>query len=126
MRHGVGSLVGKSEKGPRDSLDIEYLFCPPVEREERFSQGVVLHFNVRPPDSVSKAPANGLEKGLFGRKPDGKTLGRMSPSLTPKDFFLCEDPAEEEISPTRDHALDPVNIDDVNARSNDHLLHTKS
>jgi hypothetical protein len=120
MRHGVGSLVGKSEKNLRDSLGFKDLLCLSLEGEERFSQGVVFHFNVCPLDAVSKAPSDGFEKSLLGRKPAGETLGRTSPSLTPKDFFLCKNPAEKEISPTRDQPPDSFDIDDVDTRSNDH------
>jgi hypothetical protein len=120
MSHGIESLVGESEKSLFDSLGFENLFCLSMEGEERFSQGIVLHFDIRPLDAISKASSNGFEKGLLGCEPNGKTFGGAGPFLTPDDFSLRKDPTKEEVSPTSHHTFDPFDIHDVDAISNNH------
>ena len=102
-------------------LGFEDLLCLPMEGEERFPQGIILHFDIRPLDTISKAPSNGFEKGLLGCKPNGKTFGGAGPLLTPDDFSLCKDPTKEEVSPTSHHTFDPFDIHDVDTGSNDHF-----
>jgi len=91
-----------------------------MEGEQGFSQIIVLHFDIRPLNAVSKPPSNCFEESLFGREPDGKTFRRPGPFPTPNDFVLCEDPTEKKVSPASHQALDPINIHDINTRSNDH------
>src|SRR4030042_1433712 len=120
MSHGVESLVGESEKSLCDSLDFEDLLCLSIEGEERFPQGVVLHFDIRPLDAISKSPSNCFEKGLLGCEPNGKTFGGAGPFLTPDDFSLRKDPTKEEVSPTSHHTFDPFDIHNVEANANTH------
>jgi hypothetical protein len=92
-----------------------------MEGEHRFSQGIVLHFDIRPLDAVSKPPSNGFEESLFCREPDGKTFGGPGPLPTPNDLFLCKDPTKKEVSPASHQTLDPTNVHNINTRSNDHI-----
>ena len=92
-----------------------------MEGEHGFSQGIVLHFDICPLDAVSKPPPDGFEESLFGCEPDGKTLRGPGPLPTTDDLFLCKDPTKKEISPAGHQALDPTNIHNINACSNDHI-----
>jgi hypothetical protein len=91
-----------------------------MEGEHGFSQGIVLHFDIRPLDAVSKPPSNGFEESLFCREPDGKTFGRPGPLLAPDNLFLCKNPTQKEISPASHQTLNSIYIDNINTRSNDH------
>jgi hypothetical protein len=92
-----------------------------MEGEHGFSHGIVLHFDIRPLDAVSKPPSNGFEESLFCRKSDGKTFRRPGPVLAPGDLFLCKDPTQKEIAPARHQMLDPINIHNINTRSYNHI-----
>jgi hypothetical protein len=54
MRHGEWLVVGKGEKGSLDPTGLKNLLCLSMEAEEWFSQGIVLHLDIRPLDSISK------------------------------------------------------------------------
>jgi hypothetical protein len=92
-----------------------------MEGEHGFSQGIVLHFDIRPLDTVSKPPSDGFKESLFCREPDGKTFGWPGPLLAPDDLFLCKDPTKKKVSPASHQMLDPINIHNINTRSNNHL-----
>jgi hypothetical protein len=81
----------------------------------------VLHFDIRPLNSIPQSGSDRLEKGLIGCKEDGKTFRRSGPSLAPKDLLLREYPAKEEISPTGHHVFDPLDIHNVNTGTEDHI-----
>nr|MBP1709000.1 hypothetical protein [Deltaproteobacteria bacterium] len=120
MGHGVRAVVGKGEESFSNSEGFRNVLRLAVEGERRFSQSIVSNLNVRPLDSISKAPSDGLQKGLFGRKTRRVAFGRSRSFLTPHDFFLGEDPAEKMVPPSVHHPFDPIHIDDVNAASQDH------
>jgi hypothetical protein len=121
MRHGIGSVVGKGEKSLLNSEILENLLCLSMKGERRFPHGIVLYFDIRPLNTVSKPPSNGFEKSLFCGESDGKTLRGPGPSLAPEDLFLCKHAIEKEVSPASHQMLDPIYIHDINACSNDHL-----
>jgi hypothetical protein len=120
MGHGVGSLVGESEKSLFDSLGFENLLGLSMEGEERSPERIILHFDIRPLDTLAKAHSNGFEKGLLGCKSSGEAFGGAGSVLTPDDFSLGKEPTQEEVSPTSHHTFDPFNTDDVDAISNNH------
>jgi hypothetical protein len=91
-----------------------------MEGERGFPQGVVLHFDIRPLDAVSKPPSDGFEESLLCGKPDGKAFRGPAPLLAPDDLFLREDATEKEVSPTSHQTLNPIDIDDINACADDH------
>jgi hypothetical protein len=121
MGHGIGSVVGKGEKSLFNSEGFVNLLCLSMEGEHGFSHGIVLHFDIRPLDAISKSPSDGFEERLFCRKSNGKTFRRAGPALTPGDLFLCKDPTQKKISPAGHQTLDPINVHNVNTRSDDHL-----
>ena len=121
MGHGEGSLVGESEKSLLDLLGSEDFLGLSMEREERFPERIVLHFDILPLDTIPKPTSDGLEKGLLGCKSSGKTFRGASSLLTPYDFFLCIEPTKKEVSPTSHHMFDPFNINDVNACTENHI-----
>src|SRR4030043_977860 len=120
MGHGVGSVVGKGEKSLFDSEGFENILCLSMEGERRFPHGIVLHFDIRPLNTVSKPPSDGFEKSLFCRKSSGKAFRGPSSLLTPNNFFLGKNPTEKEISPSSHHTFDPINIHNINTNSNNH------
>jgi hypothetical protein len=91
-----------------------------MEGEHGFSHGIVLHFDIRPLDTVPEPPSDGFEEGLFCRKSDGEALSRAGLALTPGDLFLCKDSTQKKISPTAHQMLDSINVHNVNTRSDDH------
>jgi hypothetical protein len=95
MSHGIGLIVGKGEKSLFNAECFINLLRLLVEGEHGFSHGIVLHFDIRPLDAVSKPPSDGLEEGLFCRESDGKALGR--PGLI--SFFVKTRPRKK--SPRR-------------------------
>jgi hypothetical protein len=72
-------------------------------------------------DAISKSPSDGFEERLFCRKSKGKTFRRAGPALTPGDLFLCKDPTQKKISPAGHQTPDPVNVHNINTRSDNHL-----
>ena len=106
MGHGIGSVVGKGEKSILNSEGFTNLLCLSIEKEDGFSQRIILHFNIRPLNTISKPPSNGFEESLLSCESDSKAFGRSGPLPTVNDFFLCEDPTEEKVSPTSYQALD--------------------
>src|SRR4030066_454943 len=121
MGHGAGSVVGKGDKCPLNPVGLEELLCLSAEGEMRFPRGVVLHFDIRPLNSIPQSGSDRLKKGLFGRKKDGKTFSRSGPSLAPEDLLLRKYPAKEEISPAGHHVFNPLDIHNVNAGTKDHI-----
>jgi hypothetical protein len=91
-----------------------------MEGEQGFPQGVVLYLDIRPLNTVSKPPSNGLEKSLLCCEPDGKAFRGPRPLLAPINLFLCKNPTEKEVPPASHQAFNPTNIDDINTCANDH------
>src|SRR5512139_2769205 len=120
MGHGVGAVVGKSEKSVSNSEGFRNLLRLAMKGERRFSQGIVPNFNVGPLNSISKAPSDCLQKGFLGCKTRCIALGRSRSSLTPQDLFLGEDTLEKGVPPAVHDPLDPIHVDDVNAASHYH------
>jgi len=120
MGHGIGSVVGKGEKSLFNSEGFIDLLCLSMEGEHGFSHGIILHFDIRPLDAVSKTPSDGFEESLFCRKSDGEALRRAGPVLTPGDLFLCKDPAQKKIPPAGHQMLDSIDIHNINTRSDNH------
>src|SRR4030043_716453 len=120
MGHGVGSVVGKGEKSLFDSEGFENLLCLSMEGERWFPHGIILHFDIRPLNTVSKPPSNGFEKRLFCRKSSGKAFRGTGSPLTPNDLFLGKNPTEKEISPSSHDTFDPINIHNIDTCSNNH------
>src|SRR5271157_2275254 len=100
MGHGIGSIVGKGEKSLFNAEGFISLLCLSMEGEHGFSHGIVLHFDIRPLDTVPEPPSDGFEEGLFCRKSDGEAFSRAGLALTPGDLFLCKDSTQKKISPT--------------------------
>src|SRR4030042_1176800 len=121
MGHGAGSVVGKGDKSPLNWVGLEELLCLSAEGETRFSCGFVLHFDVRPLNSIPQSGSDRLEKGLFGCKKDGKTFSRSGPSLAPEDLLLRKYPAKEEISPAGHHLFNPFDLHNVDTGTNNHI-----
>jgi len=122
MGHGVGLVVGKGEKSFLNSEGLKNLSRLPMEGEQGLSQGVVLHFNIRPLNTVSKPPSYGFEESLLCCKPGGKAFRGPGPLLTPIDLVLCKDPRKKEISPAGHETLNTTTVDNINTRSYDHIL----
>jgi hypothetical protein len=81
----------------------------------------VLHFDIRPLNSISHSGSDCFKKSLFGCKEDGKAFSRSGPSLAPEDLLLRKDPAKEEISPAGYHLLDPFDIHNVDTCTENHI-----
>ena len=95
MGHGVGSIVGKGEENILNSEGLANLLCLSMEGEQGFSNGIVLHFDICPLNTVSKPPPNGFEESFLCREPDGKTFWRPRLLLAPDDLFLCKDSVQK-------------------------------
>jgi hypothetical protein len=120
MGHGKWAVVGKGEERLTDPQGVKEIPCFSVKEEGRFPQGVVYHLDISPSNSFTISQSNGLEKGLFGREPYGKTFGGPGLLVAAADLPFREDTDEKEVAPSGQEALDPFDIDNINARSKDH------
>jgi len=120
MGHGVRPVVGKGEMCLCNAMDLKDLFGLSVDRKEWFSQGIVLHLDIRPSNPVSQPPADRFQKGLLCRKTQGEAVRGPAPLSTSLDFSLGEHAVEKKISPSGDDPVNAINIDDINTRPYDH------
>jgi hypothetical protein len=91
-----------------------------MKEEGGFPQGIVYHLDIGPADSFAVSQSNGLEKGFLGSKSDRKAFGGTGLPLAAGDLSVGEDTAPKEITPPGHETLDPFDIDNIDARSNNH------
>jgi len=121
MGHGIRSVVGKREKRLMNPMGLEDFLCLSSKGKQRFSDGITLHFDIRPMNPLTKSQPYRFKKGLLSCEPGGKAFGGTSSVLTPEDFFLCKNPAKKEVSPPSHHILNSFDVYNVNAGTNNHL-----
>jgi hypothetical protein len=120
MGHGKRTIVGKGEERLTDSQGLNEFSGFSVKEEGRLAHGIVHHLHVGPTDSLAKSKSNGFEKSLFGCKSNGVTFSRARLSLAASDLFFGEDTTDEEVTPSGDEAVDPFDMDNIDARADNH------
>lgn len=91
-----------------------------MKEEARFAHGIVYHLDVGPADALAKSQPNCFEKGFFGCKSNGETFGRSGLCPATVDFSFAKDTTQEEVTPAGNEVFDPFDVNDIDARSDDH------
>jgi len=102
-------------------LLFTHLGCYAIKPQTWFARRVVKDFYIPPSYPFPHTETQGLGKGLFSAKPEGKSRVGRRPVVTDPGFFYRKYPLDKPVAPLADYFFNSSNADKVYAGSIDHF-----